>query len=249
MIIIKSKREIELMREPCKVTAEMLEDLAGFIRPGVSTMDISEFVEKRITGHGMTPTFKGYGGFPEAACVSVNEEVIHGIPNASRKLKEGDIVSIDVGATYKGYNSDAARTYPVGVISAEDQKLIDVTRQSFFEGIKYAMEGFRIGDIGHAVQQYAESFGMGVIRDYTGHGTGTRLHEDPFIPNYGKPGKGAKIERNMTLAIEPMIALGSYDVRVLGNEWTVVTVDGRKAAHYENTILVTDGEPEILTLQ
>ncbi len=249
MIIIKSKREIELMREPCKVTAEMLEDLAGFIRPGVSTMDISEFVEKRITGHGMTPTFKGYGGFPEAACVSVNEEVIHGIPNASRKLKEGDIVSIDVGATYKGYNSDAARTYPVGVISAEDQKLIDVTRQSFFEGIKYAMEGFRIGDIGHAVQQYAESFGMGVIRDYTGHGTGTKLHEDPYIPNYGKPGKGAKIERNMTLAIEPMLALGTYNVRVLGNEWTVVTADGRRAAHYENTILVTDGEPEILTLQ
>ena len=249
MIVIKSKREIELMREPCKVTAELLDDLAGFIRPGISTMDISEFVEKRITGHGMTPTFKGYGGFPAAACVSVNEEVIHGIPNAARKLREGDIVSIDVGATYKGYNSDAARTYPVGVISAEDQKLIDVTRQSFFEGIKYAMEGFRIGDIGHAVQQYAESFGMGVIRDYTGHGTGTRLHEDPFIPNYGKPGKGAKIERNMTLAIEPMIALGSYDVRVLGNEWTVVTVDGRKAAHYENTILVTDGEPKILTLQ
>ena len=153
MIIIKSKREIELMKDPCKVTAELLDDLAGFIRPGVSTMDISEFVEKRITGHGMTPTFKGYGGFPEAACVSVNEEVIHGIPNASRKLKEGDIVSIDVGATYKGYNSDAARTYPVGVISAEDQKLIDVTRQSFFEGIKYAMEGFRIGDIGHPVPQ------------------------------------------------------------------------------------------------
>ena len=249
MIIIKSKREIELMREPCKVTAELLDDLAGFIRPGVSTMDISEFVEERITGHGMTPTFKGYGGFPAAACVSVNEEVIHGIPHSSRKLREGDIVSIDVGATYRGYNSDAARTYPVGVISAEDRRLIDVTRQSFFEGIKYAMEGFRIGDIGHAVQQYAESFGMGVIRDYTGHGTGTRLHEDPFIPNYGKPGKGAKIERNMTLAIEPMIALGSYEVRVLGNEWTVVTVDGKKAAHYENTVLVTDGEPEILTLQ
>ena len=249
MIIIKYKREIELMKEPCKVTAELLDDLAGFIRPGISTMDISEFVEKRITGHGMTPTFKGYGGFPAAACVSVNEEVIHGIPNAARKLREGDIVSIDVGATYKGYNSDAARTYPVGVISAEDQKLIDVTRQSFFEGIKYAMEGFRIGDIGHAVQQYAESFGMGVIRDYTGHGTGSKLHEDPYIPNYGKPGKGAKIERNMTLAIEPMIALGSYQVRVLGNEWTVVMADGKKAAHYENTILVTDGEPEILTLQ
>ena len=249
MIIIKSKREIELMREPCKVTAELLHDLADYIRPGISTMDVNDFVEKRITGHGMTPTFKGYGGCPAAACVSVNDEVIHGIPNASRILKEGDIVSVDVGATCKGYNSDAARTYPVGKISAEDQKLIDVTRQSFFEGIKYAMVGYRIGDIGHAVQKYAESFGMGVIRDYTGHGTGTKLHEDPYIPNYGKPGKGAKIERGMTLAIEPMIALGSYEVRVLGNDWTVVMVDGKKSAHYENTILVTDGEPEILTLQ
>ena len=248
MIVIKSKREIDLMREPCKVTAQLLNDLEAYIEPGRTTMDISEFVEKRIESHGMTPTFKGYGGFPAAACVSVNEEVIHGIHSKARVLKEGDIVSIDVGATCKGYNSDAARTYPVGAISAEDRKLIDVTRQSFFEGIKYAMEGYRIGDIGHAVQQYAESFGMGVIRDYTGHGTGTRLHEDPFIPNYGKAGKGARIERNMTLAIEPMIALGTYEVRVLGNEWTVVTVDGRKAAHYENTVLVTDGEPEILTL-
>ena len=206
MIIIKSKREIELMREPCKVTAELLHDLEDFVKPGLSTMDINNFVEKRITGHGMTPTFKGYGGFPAAACVSVNDEVIHGI-------------------------------------------LIDVTRQSFFEGIKYAMGGYRIGDIGHAIQKYAESFGMGVIRDYTGHGTGTKLHEDPYIPNYGKPGKGAKIERGMTLAIEPMIALGTYEVRVLGNDWTVVMADGKKSAHYENTILVTDGEPEILTLQ
>lgn len=248
MIVIKSKREIELMREPCKVTAELLKELEDFVKPGLSTKDISDFAEKKIEAHGMKPTFKGYGGFPAAACVSVNEEVIHGIPNASRILKEGDIVSIDVGATYKGYNSDAARTYAVGKISEEDQKLIDVTRQSFFEGVKYAMEGYRIGDIGHAIQTYAESFGMGVIRDYTGHGTGSRLHEDPFIPNYGKAGKGAKIERNMTLAIEPMIALGTYEVRVLANEWTVVMADGKRSAHYENTILVTDGEPEILTL-
>ena len=248
MIVIKSKREIELMREPCKVTAELLRDLEDFIKPGVSTQDISDFVDKRITSHGMHPTFKGYGGFPAAACVSVNEEVIHGIPSKSRKLSEGDIVSVDVGATYKGYNSDAARTYPVGSISAEDQKLIDVTRESFFEGIKYAMEGYRIHDIGHAVQEYVESFGMGVVRDYTGHGTGSKLHEDPMIPNYGKPKTGARIERNMTLAIEPMITLGTYEVRTLANEWTVVTLDGRKSAHYENTILVTDGEPEILTL-
>jgi methionyl aminopeptidase len=248
MIVIKSKREIELMREPCKVTAELLKELEDFVKPGLSTKDISDFAEKKIVAHGMHPTFKGYGGFPAAACVSVNEEVIHGIPNASRILKEGDIVSIDVGATYKGYNSDAARTYAVGKISEEDQKLIDVTRQSFFEGVKYAMEGYRIGDIGHAIQTYAEGFGMGVIRDYTGHGTGSKLHEDPFIPNYGKAGKGARIERNMTLAIEPMIALGTYEVRVLANEWTVVMADGKRSAHYENTILVTDGEPEILTL-
>ena len=249
MIIIKSKREIELMKEPCKVTAELLNDLADFVKPGLSTKDVNDFVEKRITGHGMTPTFKGYGGFPAAACVSVNEEIIHGIPHKSRILHEGDIVSVDVGATCKGYNSDAARTYAVGKISDEDRRLIDVTRQSFFEGIKYAMEGYRIGDIGHAVQTYAEGFGMGVIRDYTGHGTGTRLHEDPFIPNYGKAGKGTKIERGMTLAIEPMISLGSYEVRVLGNDWTVVMADGKRCAHYENTVLVTDGEPEILTLQ
>jgi methionyl aminopeptidase len=249
MIIIKSKREIDLMREPCKVTAEIFRELEEYIVPGITTKDIDQFVETRYIKHKMTPTFKGYGGFPAAACVSVNEEIIHGIPSDKRVLNEGDIVSVDIGGTYHGYNSDAARTFAVGNISAEDQKLIEVTRQSFFEGIKYAMEGYRIGDIGHAVQKYAESFGMGVIRDYTGHGTGTKLHEDPYIPNYGKPGKGAKIERGMTLAIEPMIALGTYEVRVLGNDWTVVMADGKKSAHYENTILVTDGEPEILTLQ
>ncbi len=248
MIIIKSKREIDLMREPCKVTAEIFRELEEFIVPGVTTKDIDQFVETRYTKHNMTPTFKGYGGFPAAACVSVNEEIIHGIPSDKRVLKEGDIVSVDIGGTYHGYNSDAARTFAVGTISAEDQKLIDVTRQSFFEGIKYAMEGYRIHDIGHAVQQYAEKFGYGVIRDFTGHGTGSTLHEDPLIPNYGKPGTGAKIKRNMTLAIEPMIALGTYECRTLANDWTVVTLDGRNAAHYENTILITDGEPEILTL-
>jgi methionyl aminopeptidase len=248
MIVIKSKREIDLMREPCKVTAELLVDLGEYIEPGMSTMDVNDFIEKRITKYNMTPTFKGYGGFPAAACVSVNEEVIHGIPSDKRILKEGDIVSVDVGATYRGYNSDAARTYPVGAISAEDQKLIDITRQSFFEGVKFAMEGYKIHDIGHGVQMYVEKYGMGIIRDYTGHGTGSTLHEDPLIPNYGRPGTGARIKRNMTLAVEPMIALGTHEVRVLGNNWTVVTMDGRKAAHYENTILVTDGEPEILTL-
>ena len=243
MIIIKSKREIDLMRVPCKITAEILRELADYIKPGISTMDINEYVESRITNHDMIPTFKGYGGFPAGACVSVNEEVIHGIPSVNRILEEGDI-----GATYKGYNSDAARTYPIGKISDEDSKLIEVTKQSFFEGIKYAKEGYKIRDIGHAIQKYAESFGMGVVRDFTGHGTGSALHEDPIIPNYGKPGRGAMIEKNMTLAIEPMITLGTYEVKVLGNKWTTVTADGKKAAHYENTILVTDGEPEILTL-
>jgi methionyl aminopeptidase len=248
MIIIKSKREIDLMREPCKVTAEIFRELEEFIVPGISTKDIDQFVETRYTKHNMKPTFKGYGGFPAAACVSVNEEIIHGIPSEKRILQEGDIVSVDIGGTYHGYNSDAARTFAVGNISAEDQKLIEVTRQSFFEGIKYAMEGYRIHDIGHGVQEYAEKHGMGVVRDFTGHGTGSQLHEDPLIPNYGRPGTGAKIKRNMTLAIEPMITLGTHEVRTLGNDWTVVTKDGSKSAHYENTILVTDGEPEILTL-
>lgn len=248
MIIIKSKREIDLMREPCKITGEILRDLEEVIRPGMSTQDINAYVEDRIAHYNMKPTFKGYGGFPAGACVSVNEEIVHGIPSKHRIVKEGDIVSIDVGATYKGYNSDAARTYPVGQISAEAQKLIDVTKQSFFEGIKYAMIGYRIHDIGHAVQVYAEKNGMSVIRDYTGHGTGSKLHEDPQIPNYGNPGTGPRLKEGMTLAIEPMLALGSYDLRVLSNDWTAVTVDGKLSAHYENTILITDGEPEILTL-
>ena len=248
MIVIKSKREIDLMREPCKVTAEILRDLETYIKPGMTTQDINDYVEKRIAHYKMKPTFKGYGGFPAGACVSVNEEVIHGIPSSKRVLKEGDIVGVDTGATYRGYNSDAARTYAVGEISNEAQKLIDVTRDSFFEGIKYAMEGYRIHDIGHAVQAYAEKNGMGVIRDYTGHGTGSKLHEDPQIPNYGNAGTGARIKEGMTLAVEPMLSLGTYDVRVLSNDWTVVTLDGKLSAHYENTILVTDGEPEILTL-
>jgi len=248
MIIIKSKREIDLMREPCKVTAEILGELGVRVKPGMTTQDVNAYVEETIAHYGMKPTFKGYGGFPAGACVSVNEEVVHGIPNTTRVLKEGDIVSVDIGATYKGYNSDAARTYPVGTISDEDKKLIQVTEQSFFEGIKYAMVGYRIHDIGHAVQVYSEANGMAVIRDYTGHGTGTSLHEDPQIPNYGTPGTGAKIREGMTLAIEPMLALGTYEVRVLGNDWTVVTIDGKKSAHYENTVLITDGEPEILTL-
>ena len=248
MIIIKSKREIDLMREPCKITGEILRELSDFIKPGISTQDINAYVEERIAHYNMKPTFKGYSGFPAGACVSVNEEVIHGIPSVDRIIQEGDIVSVDTGATYQGYNSDAARTYPVGEISKEYAKLIDVTEKSFFEGIKYAMVGYRIHDVGHAVQTYAEKNGMGVVRDFTGHGTGSKLHEDPQIPNYGKPGTGARIQEGMTLAVEPMLSLGTYEVRVLSNDWTVVTTDGSASAHYENTILITDGEPEILTL-
>lgn len=248
MIIIKSQREIELMREACKVTGEILRNLEGFIKPGISTQDINAYVENAIARYDMKSTFKGYGGFPAGACVSVNEEIVHGIPSSKRILREGDIVSIDTGATYKGYCSDAARTYAVGEISEEARKLIDVTKQSFFEGIKFAVAGNRLHDIGHAVSVYAEANGMGVIRDYTGHGVGRTLHEDPQIPNYGTPGTGPKLKPGMTLAIEPMLTQGSYGTIVLDNDWTVITDDMKLSAHYENTVVITEGEPEILTL-
>ena len=248
MIIIKSKDEIELMRESGKVTGEVLNALNDFIKPGMSTLDIDRFVEETIRKHNMYPTFKGYGGFPGSACVSVNEEIVHGIPYKDRILKEGDIVSVDVGSTYKGYVSDAARTYPVGEISEEAQKLIRVTRESFFEGIQYAKVGYRLSDISHAIQQKAESEGFSVIREFVGHGVGRDLHEDPQIPNYGKPGKGPRLQSGMVFAIEPMIAVGTYEVDALDNDWTVVTRDGKLSAHYENTVVINDGEPELLTL-
>ena len=196
----------------------------------------------------MTPTFKGYGGFPGAACVSINEEIVHGIPSKDRMLKEGDIVSVDVGSTWKHYVSDAARTYPVGEISEDAMKLIKVTEESFFKGIEFAKVGYRLSDISHAVQKHAEGAGFGVIRDYVGHGVGRNLHEDPQIPNYGDPGKGPRLQEGMALAIEPMIVQGSYETETLLNDWTVVTVDGGLSAHYENTIVINDGEPELLTL-
>lgn len=248
MIIIKSDREVEIMREAGKVTGEILREVEGFIRPGLTTHDVDAFVEERINLAGMKPAFKGYGGFPAAACVSVNEEIVHGIPSRNRVLKEGDIVSIDTGTIYRGYYSDAARTYPVGEISAAARKLIDVTKESFFRGIEYARVGFRLRDIGHAVQEYAEVNGMGVIRDYTGHGVGRNLHEDPQVPNYGVAGTGPHLKRGMVLAIEPMLALGTYECRTLANGWTVVTNDGKMAAHYENTVAITDGDPILLTI-
>ncbi|MDD4390926.1 MAG: type I methionyl aminopeptidase [Eubacteriales bacterium] len=248
MIIIKSQDEIEIMRESGKVTGLILKELEKIIAPGISTMDINGFVEETILKHKMIPTFKGYGGYPAAACVSVNEVVVHGIPSKEKILKQGDIVSVDVGSTYKGYVSDAARTYPVGEISSEAERLIRVTRESFFEGLKFCRAGYRLSDISHAIQKKAESEGFGVIRDFVGHGVGREMHEDPQIPNYGKPGRGPRLLQGMVLAIEPMITQGSYEIEVLLDNWTAVTCDGKLAAHYENTVVITDGEPELLTL-
>jgi len=248
MIIIKSDQEIDIMRESGKVTAHILKELENFIKPGMSTMDIDQFVEKTILSNNMIPSFKGYNGFPASACVSINNEVVHGIPDAARFLKEGDIVSVDVGCTYKGYISDAARTYPVGAISPEAQKLIDATRDSFFEGLKFCRPGYRLSDISHAIQQKAESEGFSVIRDFVGHGVGRAMHEEPQIPNYGKPGRGPRLARGMVFAIEPMINQGTFEVDVLADNWTVVTLDGKLSAHYENTVVITDDEPELITL-
>lgn len=248
MIIIKSQQEIDIMRESGKVTAYILSELSNLIRPGISTKEIDEFVESVILENQMTPSFKGYNGYPASACVSVNEEVVHGIPSAKKILCEGDIVSVDVGSTHKGYVSDAARTYPVGKISAEAQRLITVTEESFFEGLKFCKVGYRLSDISAAIQSRAESEGFSVIRDFVGHGIGRAMHEEPQIPNYGRPGRGPRLAPGMVFAIEPMVNQGDYEVEVLSNNWTVVTVDGKLSAHYENTVVITDGEPELLTL-
>ncbi len=248
MIIIKSDQEVDLMRESGKVTGFILKELENFIKPGISTADINRFVEDTIRKNGMIPTFKGYCGFPASACVSINEEVVHGIPDKKRILREGDIVSVDVGSTYKGYVSDAARTYSVGKVSDIAQKLMDATRDSFFAGLEFCRVGYRLSDISHAIQVKAESEGFSVIRDFVGHGVGQEMHEEPQIPNYGKAGRGPRLAKGMVFAIEPMICEGGYDVRTLSNDWTVVTLDGKLSAHYENTVVITDGEPELLTL-
>ena len=248
MIIIKSEHEIEMMREAGKVTGQILRELKDVIKPGVSTMDIDQFVERRVKEHGMIASEKGYCGFPGSVCTSVNEVVVHGIPSESRILNEGDIVSVDLVVEYKGYMADACRTYAVGEISPEAQHLIDTAEAAFFEGMKYAKVGNRLGDISNAIQQKVESEGFGVIREFVGHGIGKDMHEEPQIPNYGKAGKGPRLVKGMTLAIEPMIVEGSYEVDVLLDDWTVVTIDGGLAAHYENTVVISDGEPELLTL-
>ncbi len=248
MIIIKSDQEIDLMRESGKVTGFILKELENFIKPGLSTADVDRFVEDTIRKNGMIPTFKGYGGFPASACVSINEEVVHGIPSKKRILREGDIVSVDVGSTYKGYVSDAARTYPVGEVSDMAKKLMKATKDSFFAGLEFCKVGYRLSDISHAIQVKAESEGFSVIRDFVGHGVGQKMHEDPQIPNFGRPGRGPRLAKGMVFAIEPMICEGTYDVMTLSNDWTVVTLDGKLSAHYENTVVITDGEPELLTL-
>ena len=247
MIPVKNERELEVMRRACKITAAARALAGEMVRPGVTTAQIDQAVHDYIVAQGATPTFLGYGGFPASACISVNEVVIHGIPG-SRVLREGDIVSVDVGASWGGFTGDCAATFACGKISSEAEKLITVTQQSFFEGIRFARQGCRITDIGHAVQAYVESNGFGVVRAFVGHGVGQKLHEEPEVPNFGSPGRGPRLVKGMTLAIEPMVTQGSYEVRILKDRWTTVTADGKLAAHYENSVLITDGEPEILTV-
>ena len=248
MVSIKSQSEIALMREAGKILAKVHEELKDAIRPGMSTLDIDRLGEKIIRGYGCIPSFLNYNGYPASICVSVNDEVVHGIPHKDHILYEGDIVSLDAGVIYKGYHADAARTYGVGKISDEAAKLIEVTKQSFFEGIKMAKDGNHLHDISNAIADYCESFGYGVVRDLVGHGIGKNLHEDPQIPNFHQRRRGIKLQKGMTLAIEPMVNAGTYEVAWLDDDWTVVSEDGSLSAHYENTILITDGEPEILTI-
>lgn len=235
------------MRQACRITAGARTIARQGITDGITTRELDKEIRRYIVKNGAVPTFYHYAGFPGNACISVNDEIIHGIPG-SRVIHSGDIVSVDVGAKIHGFTGDCAGTYPCGEVSEEAKKLMAVTRQSFFEGIKFARVGYRISDIGHAIQQYVESNGFSVVRSYVGHGVGAELHEEPEIPNYGEPGHGPRLVKGMTLAIEPMVNAGTFDVRVLSNDWTVVTADGKLSAHYENTILITDGEPEILTM-
>ena len=246
MITLKSPHEIDLMRRSGKITAAARALAGEMVKPGVTTQEINDAVERFIRGQGAVPSFLHYNGYPASACISVNDEIIHGIPG-KRVLREGDIVSVDVGAYIGGFHGDCAATFPCGRISPEAQRLIDVTRQSFFEGIRFAREGQRLQDISAAVQSYVERNGFSVVREYVGHGVGAKMHESPEIPNFGRPGHGPRLLRGMTLAVEPMVNAGSAAITQLSDGWTVKTADGKWAAHYENTILITDGEPEILT--
>ncbi|MBO4452589.1 MAG: type I methionyl aminopeptidase [Clostridia bacterium] len=247
MITLKSGDSLTRMRDAGRIAAIAREIGGEHVREGVTTAAIDREIKKCILSHGAKPSFLGYGGFPASACISVNDEIIHGIPSNTRVLKNGDIVKIDVGAYYKGFHGDCAATFTVGEVSGPAKQLIEVTRQCFYEGISAIKEGARLGDIGFAVHSYAESFGYSVVREYVGHGVGHDLHEDPEVPNYGTPGHGFRLRPGMTIAIEPMINAGTFEVRVLANEWTVVTADGKLSAHYENTVAITENGVVILT--
>ncbi len=247
MITLKSSHEIELMRRAGKITAAARALAGEMVRPGVTTQEIDNAVEKFIRKEGAVPSFLHYNGYPASACISVNDEVIHGIPSKQRVLAEGDIVSVDVGAYIGGFHGDCAATFSCGKIAPEAQDLIDVTRESFFRGIQFAKQGYRLFDISEAIQTYVESHGYSVVREFVGHGIGTALHESPEVPNYGRGGRGPRLLRGMTLAIEPMVNAGGAAIQQLSDGWTVKTLDGKWSAHYENTVLITDGEPEILT--
>lgn len=247
MIYLKSERELNLMRKAGGIVARILDDMAQMVAPGMSTGEIDRFAESRIKELGAKPAFKGYNGFPACVCISVNHEVVHGIPSNKRILKDGDIVGLDFGVVYDGWYGDSARTVPVGKISPEAQKLLDVTKESLHRGIAQCREGNRVFDIGHAVQNYVENFGYGVVREFVGHGIGRALHEDPQVPNYGPKGKGPALKVGMVLAIEPMINAGSHEVKVLKDGWTAVTTDSSLSAHFEHTVAITPNGPEILT--
>ena len=248
MVVIKTARELSKMKDACRISAEALRVAGEAVKPGVTTYEIDTIVRKYIEKQGATPSFLGYGGFPASACISVNNVVIHGIPSKKQILKEGDIVSVDVGAYYEGFHGDNAYTFPCGKISAEAQALLDATKESLYEGINKALAGNRIGDIGSAVQQYVEARSYSVVRDFVGHGVGAKLHEDPSVPNFGTPGRGVRLIPGMTIAIEPMVNEGTFEVRVLDDEWTTVTKDGKLSAHFEHTVAITPDGPKILTL-
>jgi methionyl aminopeptidase len=247
MISIKTDHELEIMRKACRITAEARKLAGEMVVPGMTTQEIDKAVHDFILSQGATPSFLGYGGFPGSACISINDVVIHGIPG-KQVIHEGDIVSVDVGAYWGGFHGDCAATFICGETDEESRRLVEVTRQSFFEGIQFAKRGYRVSDISHAVQTYVEQNGFSVVRSFVGHGVGEKLHEEPEVPNYGRPGRGPRLIPGMTIAVEPMVNIGSYEVHVMPDRWTTKTVDGKRAAHYENTVLITDGEPEILTV-
>ncbi len=247
MIVLKTKHELEVMRDACRISAQALQYAGELVKPGLTTGELDLKIEHFIRSQGAVPSFKGYGGFSGSACLSINNEIIHGIPSPHRMIHEGDIVSVDVGAFYNGYHGDNAATFPAGNVSEEARALMDATKQSLYEGIRQAIPGNRIGDIGHAVQEYVEARGFSVVREYVGHGVGKELHESPEVPNFGQPGRGVRLAAGMVIAIEPMINAGRRQVKQMPDGWTVVTADGSLSAHFEHTIAITDNGPVILT--